>query len=452
MDKNALMQKLVKEANEKSLFTGTWLFAEDGQIVSKGAVGFRDPEDKLPMQEDTVFELASVSKHFTATGIMLLRKRGLLDLDDDIQKFFPEIPYKGVKIRNLLNHTGGLPDYEEWIAKTAKAENTIPGNEIIVRFLVECGQEPLFAPGEQFCYSNTGYCLLAQIIEKVSGVKYDDFMKKNVFEPAGMVSTRTYHRRKDGIQIENYAYGMVLEDDKYILPDNSKESNYVIPLDGMSGDGIVNTNIFDMFAWDKAQRNEVLLSKEEQMMMYTPGKLNNGKAAGFDDRGSGYGFGWMITNDPEFGLIVEHGGGWPGYHTQFKRFIDANKVLVILCCREGADSFGHSGFFKGMNDIAEGKEPEPIKLFTDMIVKDPDKSEWESYCGKYEVIGNETALEEVMMKDGDLWIKVRLRKETVMEFKLYPTGEKTFGIKETNAPIVFGDGCVTLGTTTVKKL
>ena len=115
-----------------------------------------------------------------------------------------------------------------------------------------------------------------------------------------------------------------------------------------------------MLTWDKAQREEKLLSKEEQMMMYTPGKLNNGKDSGFDDRGSGYGFGWMITHDPEFGLVVQHGGGWPGYHTQYMRFIDANRVMVILCCRAGDDAMGHGGFFAGMDAIAHDKEPEPI--------------------------------------------------------------------------------------------
>ena len=164
-DKKTMMENLAHEANDRGLFTGTWLYADHGEIVSKGAVGWRDPEDRLPMREDSLFDLASVSKNFTATAVMLLRKRGLLRLEDEITKFFPEIPYKGVTIRHLLNHTGGLPDYMDWITKAAEDENTIPGNEIIIRFLCECGEEPSFAPGDQFEYSNTGYCLLAQIVE-----------------------------------------------------------------------------------------------------------------------------------------------------------------------------------------------------------------------------------------------------------------------------------------------
>ena len=104
--------------------------------MSKGAVGFSDLEDKVPLREDCLFDLASVSKQFTAAAVMLLRRRGLLSLEDEITKFFPEIPYKGVTVRHLLNHTGGLPDYMDWVDKIAKEEKTIPNNAVIVRFLV----------------------------------------------------------------------------------------------------------------------------------------------------------------------------------------------------------------------------------------------------------------------------------------------------------------------------
>ncbi|MBO4330955.1 MAG: beta-lactamase family protein, partial [Oscillospiraceae bacterium] len=198
-DKNLKIDDLVREAHEKGAFTGTWLYAEHGEIVSKGAVGFSDLEDKVPLREDSLFDLASVSKQFTAAAVMLLRRRGLLSLEDEITKYFPEIPYKGVTLRHLLNHTGGLPDYMDWVDETAKKENTIPGNDVIVRFLCECGEEAVFAPGEQWEYSNTGYCLLAQIVETVAGVPFEDFLRDNIFEPAGMHATRVYHRRKDKV-------------------------------------------------------------------------------------------------------------------------------------------------------------------------------------------------------------------------------------------------------------
>lgn len=359
MDKKIMMEKLVMEAHEKGIFTGTWLFAEDSKIVSKGAVGWRDLADSLQMKEDSIFELASISKQFTAAAIMLLRKRGLLSLEDEITRFFPESQYRGITIRHLLNHTSGLPDHEEWIIKTLKGENIIPGNDYVVRFLKECGEGPLFAPGEKFEYSNTAYCLLAEIIEQVSDTKFEDFMQKEVFEPAGMFSTRVCHIRKEGIPFEDFARGLVLENGKYVVPDDSEEYHYVIPLDGEAGDGFVYTNILDMFAWDRALREEKLLNNEEQMMMFTPGKLNNGENGGWGGENEiGYGFGWDILHDQRLGLIAWHDGGWPGYDTYFERCIDVDKCLIILCCRESMDGKGFDSFLDGMKAIARGKNPE----------------------------------------------------------------------------------------------
>ena len=167
MDKKTMMENLARAAHEKGGFTGVWLYAEKGEIISKGAIGMTGQTGNEPVREDMVFDLASVSKQFTATAIMLLRRKGLLSLEDEITKFFPELPYKGVTVRHLLNHTGGLPDYMDWVEETAIRENTIPGNDIMIRFLCECGKGAEFAPGEKYDYSNTGYCVLAEIVEKV---------------------------------------------------------------------------------------------------------------------------------------------------------------------------------------------------------------------------------------------------------------------------------------------
>ena len=109
MDKKTMMENLVHEAYEKKAFNGTWLYAEKGKIISKGAVGFRDLSDKLPRREDSVFQLASITKQFTAAAVMLLVRDGLLSLEDEVTKYYPEIPYPGVTIRHLLTHTGGIP-------------------------------------------------------------------------------------------------------------------------------------------------------------------------------------------------------------------------------------------------------------------------------------------------------------------------------------------------------
>ena len=279
MDKKEIMENIIRDAYEKGVFTGTWLYAENGEVVSKGAIGFCDSEDTLPMKEDSIFNLASVSKQFTASAIMLLMRKGLLSLDDEIMKFFPQIPYKGVTVRHLLTHTGGLPDYE-----------------VIVRFLAESGEEPEFRPGERYEYSNTGYCLLAQIVEKVSGVPFEDFMKQNVFEPACLTSTFVGHPYKDGITIENGVCGMFRGEGGFISAEDTGWKDYFTLLDGGAGCGFVYSNILDLFKWDKALRENLVLSAEEQKLMSAPAMLNNGEPVDYYE-GRSYGFGWGIEND-----------------------------------------------------------------------------------------------------------------------------------------------------------
>ena len=132
------MEKLARDAYEKGSFNGTWLYAENGVIVSKGAFGFRDAENSLPMQEDTIFEMASVTKMFTAAAIMLLVREGKLRLDDEYAKYFSDYPYPGVTIRHLLTHTSGMPDdfeTEIWVCPAWENEKRIPPCSEILRFM-----------------------------------------------------------------------------------------------------------------------------------------------------------------------------------------------------------------------------------------------------------------------------------------------------------------------------
>ena len=457
MDKNTMMQNLARTLNEKDVFNGAWLYAEKGDIVSKGVLGFRDPENTLPITEDTIFQLASVSKNFAATAVMLSVRQGLLSLDDEITKYFPEIPCPSVTVRHLLSHTGGVPDYfddADWFINIWKKEKRVPGNDEILRFLRETKTKPYFAPGEGLHYSNTGYNLLALLVERRSGIPYEEFLQKNIFEPAGMTSTRCCHIRRDGVPFANYARATVFEDGKWLADVDSEEDGDVVAFDGLNGDDYVYTNIFDMLAWDRALRKGRVLTEEEQQLMYTPAKLNNGEDAVYDeDDGLGYGFGWAVEYNEELGLIVSHSGGMPGVATWFERFIGADKVLVILACREFRDIRAYMGFWDGMRAVARGEEPDPIQAIEDIAVKDPDKTKWESYCGKYEHPEDaDFIVDEVWMKDGELWAKCIDEDGDPLEFRLYPIGENEFGRKGGMLKLRFGDGCVMFDDYTCKKL
>ena len=356
MDKHSLMQNLAREANEKGLFTGAWLFAENGEIVSQGAVGFRDAADTLPVQPESVFDLASVSKNFTASAIMLLRRRGLLSLEDELTKFLPELPFPGVTVRHLLTHTSGLPDYMKWVDRLARREGTIPPNSAVIRFLKESGAKARFAPGEKFEYCNTAYCVLAEIVAKLSGEKFEDFMRDNIFEPAGMHATRIRHPRKEGADFPNYARAMVPIDGKFVLPEDADRYDYVTTLDGAVGDGYVYASAPDLLAWDQALRAGTVLTQEEQELMITPATLKNGERAS-DGDDYGYGFGWYLFESPEIGRVISHSGGWPGVSTWYGRYLDKNRVLVLLSCRDAVDARGGDAFFQSISAIGRGTRP-----------------------------------------------------------------------------------------------
>ena len=458
MDKHTMMENLARESHEKGGFNGAWLYAENGGIVSKGCMGFRDPEDTLPVTEDTIFQLASVSKQFTATAVMLLIRQGLLRPEDRITEFFPELTaYKDVTVRHLLNHTGGVPDYfddEDWFINIWKEEHRVPGNDEILRFLCETKLKPSFAPGEKLEYSNTGYNLLALLVERLSGVPYEEFLQKNIFEPAGMSSTRCCHVRRDGVPFENYAQATVFENGKYVADVDSEEDSEVVAFDGLNGDDYVYTNIFDMFTWDRALREGKVLSAEEQQLMYTPGKLNNGEDAVYDeDDGLGYGFGWGIGHDEKLGLVVSHSGGMPGVVTWYERFIDADRVLVFLINRYPEDYRALIGFYNGIQKLARDQDAGPIQTIEEISVKNPDRSKWESFCGKYEHPEDaDFIVDEVFMKDGDLHAKAIDEDGDEFEFMLYPIGEDEFGRKGGMLNLKFGDGCLMFDDLTCKKL
>ena len=388
---------------------------------------------------------------------MLARREGLLELDDEITKYFPEIPYPDVTIRHLLTHTSGIPDYfddADWFIKIWKEEKRVPGNDEILRFLCETEAKPYFAPGEGLAYSNTGYNLLALLVERLSGVPYEDFLQKNIFEPAGMGSTRCCHIRRDGIPFENFARATVFEDGKYVADVDSAEDGDVVAFDGLNGDDYVYTTIFDMLRWDRALREGKVLTLEEQKLMYTPAKLNNGEDAVYDeDEGLGYGFGWFVGRDEELGRIVSHSGGMPGVDTWLERFIDADRMLVILACRDFADARAFLAFERGMRAAARDKEPEPVITIEDIAIKDPDKSKWESFCGKYEhPEESDFIVDEVFMKDGELYANAIDDEGDELTFRLYPIGENEFSRKRGMLRLTFGEGCLMFDDFTCKKL
>lgn len=304
-------------------FNGVVLVADQGKPVYHKAFGYRDYASGVPLQATDLFELASLSKQFTATIIMMLQEKGRLNYDDAVGKYL-DIPYKGITIRHLLTHTSGLPDYHE-VMDAHWDKSKVAGNADILEYLNRYNPPKLFDPGEKYQYSNTGYVLLASIAEKVTGKDFIKLSRRWIFRPAKMTQTdiRTLKQKKRN---QNFAIGHLFVKDKnrYLPADSFPSSNYTIWLGNRKGPGRVSSTAADLLKWDQMLYTDGALKQTTlHNNAFRPMVLNN-------DSLSHYGFGWMIRQHSPLGRVVEHTGDNPGYATRIVRFIDARKTIILL--------------------------------------------------------------------------------------------------------------------------
>jgi len=315
-------EKLDSLFSSRKDFSGVVLIADNNKPVYYKAFGYREFETQTPLQKMDIFELASVSKQFTAMIIMMLKEKGMLNYDDSVGKYL-DIPYKGITIRNLLTHTSGLPDYQA-IMDQYWDKTKVAGNADCIEYLNKYAPPKRFEPGEKYEYSNTGYLLLASIAEKASGKDFIELCRRWIFKKLKMKSTdiRTLEEKRN---TKNFAIGhmYVEERSKYVRADSFPSSNYTIWLGNRKGPGRISSTAEDLLKWDRALYTEKLIKQSTLQEAFTPMKLNNGDI-------SNYGFGWEIRNDTVKGRIVQHNGDNPGYKTQIVRFIDKKKTIIVL--------------------------------------------------------------------------------------------------------------------------
>jgi CubicO group peptidase (beta-lactamase class C family) len=304
---------------------GNVLIAEKGNVIYKKSFGFSNESTKEKLNENSIFELASVSKQFTAMAIVILKEKGKLNYDDKMSKYIPELSnYDNITVRHLLNHTSGLPDYME-IMDTVFDKSKIAINKDIISIFAKLKPKILFEPNTKWEYSNTGYALLASKIEKASSMSYGDYLNKVIFKPLEMTNTSVYRRRYAPKKVVNYAFGYVYSDSlkKYFLPDDLAETKMVVWLDGIVGDGTVNSTVIDLLKWDRALYTDKLISKESKSEVFTSSELN-------DKTKTEYGFGWFIQDNGVYGNLVHHTGGWPGYMSLIERQTQNDKTIIVL--------------------------------------------------------------------------------------------------------------------------
>ncbi len=299
-----------------------------GAVLAEQGYGLANLETRTAIGPDTDFRLASFTKQFTAMCIMLLVHDGKLRYDDTLTKIFPGFPAYGSKItvRMLLTHTSGLKDYEDlYSAQFPGADDSnIPQiKDAQILALMEQQSTTDFPPGTQWRYSNTGYAMLAMIVEKVSGKPFSDFLHERIFAKLGMTNTLAYEKGKN--EVPHRALGYTKRDGAWTEADQSSTSSVL-------GDGGIYSNVEDLAKWDRALREHTLLSAAEMKPALTPVKVAGG--AKTDDGGpTEYGFGWFL--DPYKGRKrMWHSGTTTGFRTYIERFTDGGLTIIILCNRD----------------------------------------------------------------------------------------------------------------------
>lgn len=313
----AYIDGIFKKLSKKNWFNGCVMYAEKGRLVYTGVFGYSDFRKKDSLKTTSSFQLASVSKMFTAMSVMILKEEGKLSWNDSIQIFIPEFPYHGVTIRQLLTHRSGLSRYmslahEKW-------DKHFPlTNEDVIELYVKYQPSPYFRPDQGFHYCNTNYVLLASVVERISGQTFDLFVKERIFDPLGMDHSFIYNMNGDTSipayitpGVPGYYYRrwrLVKERNEY--------------LNGVMGDKGVYSNVEDLYKWDQALYNNTLVGDSTLRLAFTPGSPSYWK------RKDDYGFGWRIRKSED--STVYHYGWWKGFRNFYIRDMKQEKTIIVL--------------------------------------------------------------------------------------------------------------------------
>jgi CubicO group peptidase (beta-lactamase class C family) len=292
-------------------FAGSLLVAKDGKVVLHKGYGLADRERRNPWGAETVFDIGSITKQFTAAAIVKLEMEGKLAVTDPINKYFEGVPADkaGITLHHLLTHSAGLEDgfggdYEE-----------MPRDELVKAALAS---KLSWAPGTKYRYSNAGYSLLGAIVEKVSGQPYETFLQEKLFKPAGMTKT--------GYRVPKWEPGTVARG-------YNSQGDWGTPLDhawasegpwwNLRANGGILSTTGDLYKWHQALEGEKILSKTAKEKIFTPHMPE-------DEEGSShYGYGWAIFKTPRNTRLISHNGGNGIFAADFRRYVDEGTVLII---------------------------------------------------------------------------------------------------------------------------
>lgn len=294
-------------------FNGVVLIGQKDSVFYSQSFGYSNHAERDSLNLQSAFQLASVSKQFTAVAILQLYQKGLLKLTDSIEHFYPDFPIKGITIHQMLIHRSGLPNYHYFLQHIPTTYDTLLNNQDIVQEIIDKQLTPYFKPNRRYLYSNTGYAVLAAIVEKESGLSFSTYIEKNIFQPLHMEHSFMY----SGIPTqkkENAATG-------YLYNWRLAEDNY---LDGVLGDKGVYTTAEDLFLWDQGLYKNLIINPDTLALAFRP----IGKPAYFR---SNYGYGWrMYSWGKDSTKVLFHGGWWHGFRTLLMRIPKDSTTIIVL--------------------------------------------------------------------------------------------------------------------------
>ncbi len=290
---------------------GGILIAQNGTILYEKYNGTGHLPGKDSINANTPFHIASVSKTFTAMGILLLKQEGKLQLEDELSKYFPSFNYPGVTIRTLLNHRSGLPNYIYFMESLGWDKNQMVTNEDVLQYLItkKPAIQNIATPNTHFSYCNTNYALLALLIEKISKKKYAAFLKDNFFIPLGMKNSFVFD----------------LSMSKDVSPSYNWKNDVMVFnfLDNVYGDKNIYTTPRDLLQWERLLNSNLIFNKETLAEAYSPYSIEKTGT-------KNYGLGWRMTIFPNGKKLIYHNGWWHGNNAVFIRMLDENACIIVM--------------------------------------------------------------------------------------------------------------------------
>lgn len=416
--RTAKMREYLVAAAELGRLSGSVLVAEGGTVLLDTAFGFANMELRVRNTPDTRFRVASVSKQFTAMAVVMLAEAGKLRIGDPISKYLDSVPpeWSAITIHQMLRHTSGISDYEGWFDgyDTQAYSDYMSQQNAAARIARDAARRPLdFPPGTKFFYSNSAYILLGFLIEKASGMSYEDYVRTRILEPLGMTRSGQDHSRElladraNGYRLRPGAFPVAWYNG---MTANDYQNAYYQLMEPPQADAGLVTTARDLYKWDQALYTERLVKKPMLDSIFTPGL-------------QGYGYGWFISSNGPDGVTYSHSGGLPGFGCLIMRIPGHHRTIIFL---GNIERLGPT-----VNDLAAIMRGSPVAVPRARHLIAADSAVNASHKGVYRTASGDSV--EVFMNGPTLgaWWREHFRTP------LFPEGRDVYFVAQPNATARF---------------